>query len=78
MAGASESLMTAEQELDVYPLTKQPRPTPVTVWVRYGAVTLEVQAHGGAWTPKVVAVQWTTLTRAVHRAWGSGLQLLFD
>ncbi len=63
------SLTNAELELDTLPLTKTPRPPVVRAWVRYGAVAIRVEARAVAWTPRAVALEWTTTGGEVQRAW---------
>jgi hypothetical protein len=69
MLGTPATLTREEQELDVYPLTKPPKPRPVTAWVRYEMTPMKVQAHAVAWTSQAVAIEWTTPSGATHRAW---------
>jgi len=63
------SLTQAELELDVLPLTKTPRPPAVLAWVRYGDVSIRVEARAVAWTPRAVALEWTSPGGEAHRAW---------
>jgi len=67
--GAPESLKDFELELDKVPRTIPPVPPAVHVWVRYGALTVQVNAFAVAWTAHAVAVVWETPQRAEHRAW---------
>jgi hypothetical protein len=69
MTETPETLVDEELGLDVQPLTRPPKPTPVVVWVRYGGSPVKVEGRAVAWTPKAVAVEWKTPAGAVHRAW---------
>jgi len=59
------SLTNAELELDTLPLTQTPRPPAVRAWLSYGAVAIRAVA----WTPRAVALEWTTTGGEVQRAW---------
>ena len=56
-SGEPLSLSPVELQLDVYPLTRTPRPETVIAWVRY------------AWTPRAVAIKWPGPDDTEHRAW---------
>jgi len=69
MRGAEpESLTTAELDLATEPLTRTPVPRPVTAWVRYGNIPIEVDAVVTAWTTRAVAIKWEPPDGA-HKAW---------
>jgi len=63
------SLTDVELELDIYPLTKTPRPQAVRAWVRYGPVALHVEARAVAWTARAVALEWVSPSGEIHRSW---------
>jgi hypothetical protein len=67
--GLPTSLVDEELELGEQPLTKTPKPLPVTAWVRYGQSPLKITGRAVAWTSRAVAIEWKTPTGAVHRAW---------
>jgi hypothetical protein len=69
MVGEPESLSPSELQLGKLPLTRTPVPEPVKAWVRYGTVPLEVEAEAVAWTPRAVAIRWTTPKGENHGAW---------
>jgi hypothetical protein len=59
MRGAEpESLTNAELDLQHEPQTRTPIPRPVTAWVRYGKIPVQVDAVVTAWTTKAVAIKW--------------------
>ncbi len=62
-------LNDAELELDIEPVTRPPAPVPVQAWVRYGPTAISVNGWAVAWTPRAVAVRWTTPHGVDHRAW---------
>ena len=66
--GTPESLTAAELELTTEPITRTPRPMPVTAWVRYEGIGIRVQGRDVAWTAKAVAVEWDG-PDGPHRAW---------
>ena len=63
------SLSSVELQLDVYTLTRTPRPELVLAWVRYPAAALQVQALAVAWTPRAVAIKWPGPDDTQYRAW---------
>jgi hypothetical protein len=63
-----DSLQAAELQLDLEPLTRAPEPRPVKAWVRYGTVSIRVDAMAVAWTEFAVAIKWTS-PDGEHRAW---------
>lgn len=59
MRGSEPETLTAEElELATEPLTRPPKPTPVTAWVRYRKIGIRVNGRAVAWTAKAVAVKW--------------------
>lgn len=64
-----QSLTPAELDLEHEPITKPPRALPCRAWVRYGTNAVQVEGLVTAWTPRAVAVKWTTPDKAEHRAW---------
>lgn len=66
--GEPDTLTKAELALDREPMTRAPVPRPVRAWVRYGGVSLEVDAEAVAWTTRVVAIRWPA-SGGEHRAW---------
>jgi hypothetical protein len=68
-SGAPLKLSPAELQLHRYPLTRDPRPSKVRVWVRYPDAPLEVEALAVAWTSRAVAVKWAGPGGEEHRAW---------
>ena len=66
---APDTLTPAELELDREPLTRAPTPRPVRAWVRYGSVSLSVDAEAVAWTEHAVAVKWEAPGGVEHHAW---------
>jgi len=69
MRGAPQTLSDAELELDVHPLTRTPIPVPASAWVRYGELAVKIDVEVVAWTPRAVAVRWTTPAGEQHRSW---------
>jgi hypothetical protein len=67
--GEPESLTAKELELAIEPVTRTPRPMPVTAWVRYGKIGIRVNGRAVAWTSKAVAVEWDGPGEQKHRAW---------
>jgi len=63
------TLREKELELETEPLTKAPKPRPVSAWVRYGDVAVKVDAWAVAWTEFAVAIRWTTPSTDEHKAW---------
>lgn len=68
-SGKPLSLTDDELQLDVYPLTRTPRPDRVRVWVRYPAAAVQIDALMVAWTPRAVAIKWLGPDDTEHRAW---------
>jgi len=68
-SGEPLSLSDIELQLDVYPLTRTPRPEPVRAWVRYPAAPVEIEALAVAWTPRAVAIKWPGPDEIMHKAW---------
>ncbi|MFG6402677.1 MULTISPECIES: hypothetical protein [unclassified Microbacterium] len=66
--GPLQSLSDNELELTRLPMTKDPRPSTVTAWVRFGQSPTRVQAEAVAWTPRAVAIRFTVAGREL-RAW---------
>jgi hypothetical protein len=66
--GRPETLTAKELELTTEPVTRTPRPVPVSAWVRYGSIGIRVTGRAVAWTAKAVAVEWDAPT-GLHRAW---------
>ena len=58
-----------ELQLDVYPLTRTPRPERVIAWVRYPAAALQVEAEVVAWTPRAVAIRWPGPDGVEQKVW---------
>lgn len=69
MHGSPESLTDAELEKEVQPVTRTPVALPVWAWVRYQAGPVRVEAEAVAWTPRAVAVRWSTPDGRTDRAW---------
>lgn len=63
-----DSLSKTELELDTVPLTRAPLARPVRAWVRYGGVSIFIEAEAVAWTEYAVAVRWPA-NGTEHRAW---------
>jgi hypothetical protein len=63
-----ESLSNAELDFRTEPLTRRPIPRPVKAWVRYGKVSIQVDAVVTAWTTRAVAIKWES-PDGEHRAW---------
>ena len=63
------TLREKELELDSEPLTRAPKPRPVSVWVRYRDIAVKVDGWAVAWTDFAVAVRWTTPNAQEHKAW---------
>jgi len=68
-SGQPLSLSDEELQLDVYPLTRDPRPGAVKAWVRYPTASIQVEALAVAWTPRAVAIRWPGPDGHEHRAW---------
>lgn len=68
-SGSPLSLTDVELQLDVYPLTRDPRPSTVTAWIRYPAAAVQLEAEAVAWTPRAVALRWPGPDDQEHRAW---------
>ena len=68
-SGAPLSLTEDERQLDLYPLTIDPRPSPVRAWVRYPAAAVQVEALAVKWTARAVAITWPGPDETEHRAW---------
>ena len=69
MRGAPETLTDRELELDVQPLTRTPVPMGARAWVRYAGIAIKLDVEVVAWTPRAVALRWTTSAGEQHRAW---------
>lgn len=67
-AGPLQSLTREEIGLDVEPVTIDPQPKPVRVWVRFGATPTLVEAEACRWTSDAVAVRFR-VADVEHRAW---------
>lgn len=68
-SGTPLSLSDQELQLKDMPLTRDPQPSEVRVWVRYPDGPLEVTAQAVAWTSRAVAVRWRGPDDVEHRAW---------
>lgn len=68
-SGDPLSLTDVELQLDMHPLTRDPRPSAVRAWVRYPAAAVQVDALAVAWTPRAVALKWSGPEGIEHRAW---------
>ena len=68
-SGQPRDLSDEELQLNVYPLTRDPRPRAVKAWVRYPTAPLQVDALAVAWTPRAVAIRWPGPDGVEHRAW---------
>ncbi|WP_404430737.1 hypothetical protein LG299_12580 [Microbacterium lacus] len=67
--GELQTLTAAELQLDVLPLTVDPKPhRRVRAWVRFGATPVRVDAVAVRWTPAAVGVQFEAAGRT-HRCW---------
>ena len=66
--GELQTLTTAELQLDELPLTVDPRPKPVRVWVRFGGRATRVDAVALRWTSRAVGVQFDVAGKTM-RAW---------
>ena len=58
--GGLQCLTDRELALDRDPLTIDPEPKPVLVWVRFYDQAVRVRALAHRWTPKAVGVKFTT------------------
>jgi hypothetical protein len=63
------SLTTQELDLDEEPLTRAPKPRPVSAWVRYGPRPVLIDAEAVAWTDHAVAIRWRTPDGREDKAW---------
>jgi len=68
-SGSPSTLTPAELALSDVPMTRDPKPSPVKVWVRYPEDAIEVNAIAVAWTSRAVAVKWSAPDGAEHHAW---------
>jgi hypothetical protein len=64
-----QTLSDAEIERGDVAVTRSPKPIPVSAWVRYGGVSVQVDAFTSTWTAKAVEVVWRTPSGDAHRAW---------
>jgi hypothetical protein len=64
-----DTLTDAQLDLNNEPLTTPRRARPVSAWVKYGNVHLEVEAEAVAWTARAVAIRWRSPEGPIHRAW---------
>lgn len=64
-----DGLSDMELELDRYPLTRPPKPVPVRAWVHYDGIPLRLAVEMVAWTPKAVAIRWTTPQGREDKIW---------
>lgn len=63
-----QSLTDDELELTGQPLTRDPRPREVLVWVRFGPHPIQRRAQIVAWTPRAIAVRFR-IGDTEHKAW---------
>lgn len=56
--GGLQTLSKRELALDCEPLTVDPNPRPVLVWVRFFAEPVRIRAWACRWTPKAVGVKF--------------------
>lgn len=68
-SGDPLTLTEEERQLDIYPLTVDPRANTVRAWVRYPAAAVQVDARAVKWTPRAVALTWAGPDDSEHRAW---------
>lgn len=57
--GKLETLTKQELRLASTPCTTDPDPKPVTAWVRFGGIPIQVPAEAVMWTPSAVAIRFT-------------------
>lgn len=57
-SGALQTLSDLELQLDAELFTRDPRPRPVTAWVRFGETPVQVRADACAWTPHAVGIRF--------------------
>lgn len=57
-SGALETLTSTELQLDVLPVTTDPKPRVVLAWVRFGRVPVRVEAEACMWTARAVAIRF--------------------
>lgn len=67
-SGPLQSLTPEELNLDVEPMTRDPKPKPARAWVRFGATPLLVDALVCSWTSSAVAIRFT-IGDVEHKAW---------
>lgn len=67
--GELQTLTAAELQLDILPLTIDPKPSRrVQAWVRFGATPVRVEAVAVRWTSTAVGIQFEAAGRT-HRCW---------
>jgi hypothetical protein len=66
--GPFQKLTKAEVNIDHEPVTRPPRPVPVTVWVRFGPWPAKVSAEVTAWTRDAVEIVFR-VDEADERGW---------
>lgn len=66
--GRLETLTRAELDLDHAPVTTDPKPATVEVWVRFGGTPVRVAAEACMWTDRAVAVRFRA-AGVEHRCW---------
>ncbi|TPW78058.1 hypothetical protein FJ657_05375 [Schumannella soli] len=57
--GELQGLTNEEIGIGKYPLTRDPNPSDVKAWVRFGSVPIVVDAQVVAWTPAAMAIRFT-------------------
>lgn len=57
-SGPLQTLTSTELQLDVLPVTTDPKPKVVSVWVRFGRVPVRVDAEACMWTARAVAIRF--------------------
>lgn len=67
-SGPLDTLTGSELELDRLPMTKDPQPAVVDVWVRFGGTPARVRAEACAWTDRAVAIRFRVAGEE-HRCW---------
>lgn len=67
-SGRLQTLGREELQLDVHPCTTDPRPKPVTAWVRFGDNAFKVAAKACMWTTKALAIRFKVAERE-YRYW---------
>ena len=67
-SGPLRTLTRAELELDVLPVTTNPRPERIRAWVRFGDEPLRVRAEAVMWTATAVAIRFHA-SGTEYRCW---------